>query len=199
MIDCERMPPERPLPSGWAERTLPALVSAIEQTEARSRRPWWRSRWTAFGCAAALVAAGGATAGVIVLHQPTQRRSVRCFSTTSLDSGLPASYAALAQPAGSTQQRAPTINDPIGLCATSWQDGLLPRRQDAQPPTRLSRHPLAVPPLVACILQNGDDRGTIGVFPGKAGTCRELGLPPAPGVAPSPASPAQPSIDINNH
>lgn len=148
-------------------------------------------------------ASGGASAAVP--HRAIDEHGVRCFAAASLDSSTLFMDASNdVRPNVGTKghpQTGPMPDpNPIGLCASTWRNGLMPTHAHPRGINGrfdLARHPQAVPPLVACVLPANDTTPDVGVFPGPPGTCRTLGLPIAPNTTPRPASPASPKVDIN--
>ncbi|MDQ3094886.1 MAG: hypothetical protein M3Q82_02840, partial [Actinomycetota bacterium] len=113
-------------------------------------------RGFAVAAAVGLVAAGSATAAVLVNRQPsTPQFGIVCRAAATIDADAVAVVA-------------PSDNDPLAVCARLWERGQLPD-VDAPPITGA-----LIPPLIACI----GSGGAIEVFPG-LDACGRLGLVPA--------------------
>ncbi|WUI03250.1 hypothetical protein OHR68_16040 [Spirillospora sp. NBC_00431] len=138
------------------ERDLDPLTRAVrrdhlvsEVTRPRGRRRFARrGRWIA-GTAAGLVMAGGGVAVAGGLLDEGVEQSLATGCYARAD--LDADTAVIGLGAA----------DPVAQCAALWREGAV---RDG---TRTA------PPLVACVMDEA-----VGVFPGDAGTCRDLGLRP---------------------
>lgn len=84
--------------------------------------------------------------GYKLTREPTRVQSIGCYDRADLG----ASVAVISN----------TAPDPVTACAAIWQAG------------DLAGKPAKVPPLTACVLETG----AVAVFPGRPGTCEELGI-----------------------
>ncbi len=157
----EGLPEARPMPAAEAQ----AILRVLRQEMAR--RPWWRRRVVvaSIGLGTALATAGAMTA-YVAFREPTERGVATCYGSASTDSDTVRVDVAVAAPDG----RGPAvIDDAVQLCTQAWRDGLL----DADVSQSTLVDSQRVPDLVACTMPDG----SVGVFPGKAGTCQRLDLP----------------------
>ena len=156
----EDLPEARPMPEAEAQAILRALRQEM------TRRPWWRRRLVvaSIGLGTALATAGAMTA-YVAFREPTERGVATCYGAAATGSDTVRVDVALASP---NESGSAVIEDPIQLCAQAWRDGLLDAGVVDSPFGTQQ-----VPELVACTLPGG----SVGVFPGSAGTCQRLELP----------------------
>lgn len=140
-------------------------------TPPRPRRGWRRGGITLLAGGLVLAGAGAATA-FLTRAQPDDPQVVRCFSMADapFTSGAPGSYDASYGPGDGTLDQSAALA--IELCGYGWAEGRLPW-PETKPPGYTNPKPQPVPDLQACILPDG----IVGVFPGDARTCTQLGLP----------------------
>ncbi|MBM7774036.1 hypothetical protein JOD54_004240 [Actinokineospora baliensis] len=103
---------------------------------------------------------------------PTNRVMAYCYRTADITTTEPGQHTLIGS-SGGPEGRGDVASRALSICGKGWTDNAF----DWWPSTAA---PLPVPNLVACVL--GDDAhdvedGTVGVFPGTAETCAELGLP----------------------
>ncbi|MGI8696176.1 MAG: hypothetical protein ACR2JQ_05935 [Mycobacteriales bacterium] len=172
MIDIGDVPPSRPMSPAARARCL-HLINSIHQDERRRRR-----RRRTLGTAATLITAAATTGGVAVAQHvlkpaPVTDKSVaHCYSAPTRASGT-GSYPGTDIGIAPANGDGPVpIQNAVAACSLPWRDGIL-RVGAARPHIPDGKvHP--VPHLIGCTLEDG----TAAVFPGDAGTCERLGLPP---------------------
>jgi hypothetical protein len=133
---------ETPAPQSAQALALLARVVATQRDGAPTAPPARRRRAFRLLVPAALLSVA---AGYLIVSNVTAPLHVTCFAEASLEEGDVA-----VMPADGS--------DPIALCAEVWS---APDLFDAG----------TVPPLAACVLEDG----SVGVFPGEQGTCAGLG------------------------
>lgn len=126
---------------------------------------------------AALVVASGvgvgtaAALGAFHAEPPTDRRTAHCYTTASLSD--PTNHEDFAVATGGNPSLHDAATSALDVCRGGWLQG---RYSTTDPEIALDPKPppwnYPVPPLVACVLKNGQ----VGVFPGRAATCQRLGL-----------------------
>jgi hypothetical protein len=157
------------VPARTRERHLELLRATIAADTAtvvpieRARR---RRRVVAVVAATAVVL-GATAAATIAWQRASNRTEVRCFPKVVTDYDNPV-Y-------GDTMQiDTDSASAALDICSSLWSSDFLvstyPYTGDG------SRAPQEVPPLVACVLPNGE----VGVFP-TSQTCEQLGLPRSSG------------------
>jgi hypothetical protein len=174
MIDLADVPDDRPLPRARFEADQELLRALAFAEGGRTTRGARRGVIVAGFAGVMLVAAGGvAAAGALLAGQPATDRSIgRCYTAISTDFGddFPGTSMSNAARPGQTAPELP----PLALenCAAAWRAGVIAAPGTQPKPDAAGEYP--VPPLVACVLPSGE----AAVFPGSAGTCSILGLPP---------------------
>jgi hypothetical protein len=145
-----------------ADTPAGSLVGVVVPIE-RARR---RRRVVAVVAAAAVVL-GATAAATIAWQRASNRTEVRCFPKVVTDYDNPV-Y-------GDTMQiDTDSASAALDICSSLWSSDFL---VSAYPYTGDGSHaPQQVPPLVACVLPNGE----VGVFP-TSQTCEQLGLPRSSG------------------
>ncbi len=156
----EDVPVARPMPEAEAQ----AILRVLRQEMAR--RPWWRRRVVvaSIGLGTALATAAAMTA-YVAFREPTERGVATCYGSASTGSDTVRVDVSVASPDGLGPA---VIEDAVELCTQAWRDGLLDAGVVDVPFGTQQ-----VPDLVACTLPDG----SVGVFPGNAGTCQQLDLP----------------------
>lgn len=186
--DVLRRLPEYELPEGIQQEQL----NTLSQLPPPQRRPR-RSRRVLALTAGAVIAAGGIGVGTaaalgVFSAPPTDRSMVHCFATADLHDPGNHTDEVIALPPGADQPLGDIASQALEICASDWQQGRFsttdPKVRPPQP--QVSNGP--VPPLIACVLDNGQ----VGVFPGQEGTCASLGLPLAI-LTPPPDTAAPPT------
>ena len=100
---------------------------------------------------------------------PTYRGEARCYTIANLKGG--ANFYGLTVAASGNPNVPAVVTNALKTCAVDWHDGFL---QQGKRPLRNQLPPAqrVVPPLVACVLNDG----IAAVFPGDSATCARLGL-----------------------
>lgn len=166
--------PEYELPHDVQRHQLSAL---FQLPPPRRRR---RGRRVLALTAGAVVAAGALGIGTAAAlgafsTPPTDRSMVHCFATTDLHDPGNHIDGVIAVPPGAEVTVGDAAASALEICADDWRQGrLIPNDPTIKPPQpEVQDRP--VPPLAACVLDNGQ----VAVFPGPPSTCAELGLPQA--------------------
>lgn len=123
----------------------------------------------------ALAISGGTAAAVTLLspQNPTVRATGRCYARASSNftSTFPGGSVSVLEPNGTGLTDVPS--QIISACAALWRQGAIgqpsPGPDSTRPPADFH-----VPPLVACVLPDGE----AAVFPGQKTTCIRLGIAP---------------------
>lgn len=155
--------------TGALEHRVMAILAANGSTPRRSRHKI--RRFAAVGCALVAALSGG---GVAYAHfaknvEPSYRGEARCYTVASLKGG--ANFYGLTVAASGNPKVAAVVVNALATCEVDWREGFLglgkrPLRSQLPPDQR------TVPPLVACVLNDG----VAAVFPGTNATCSRLGL-----------------------
>ena len=166
----------------------PPLQLDLDALESRGQAR--RRHQALLGVAAAVVGVAGISAGVMLAaggHSavdtaapgsplaPTERQIGYCYRTADIGSTAPNQHIAIG--VGGRDGRVDLTADIMQICSDSWQSNVYDF-QPRQPGATAYR----IPQLVACVLTSkaaGATEGAVGVFPGTANTCAELGLPVA--------------------
>jgi len=118
----------------------------------------------------AVVVLGTSAAAVTYVHYQsvTNKSEARCYTVAGTAGGDHYTTIAAAGRPGSRVR----VDHALSVCGDLWREGFL--RTGAPGIVRPGNTSVShrVPALVACTMPNG----TAAVFPGKAGTCAELGL-----------------------
>lgn len=168
---------ELPISESAREQHL-RLIHQLTQLSQKPRRWRWK-RWTIV--LAAVVGVSGAGFGTAAalgaFTPPTDRRTATCFTTMDLhDPTNREDFAVATSPDDANPSLRDAAASALNICAGGWKQG---RFSTSDP--KISLDPKSapwnypVPPLVACVLPNGE----VGVFPGDAPTCASLRLPNA--------------------
>jgi len=178
--DIEEVLRGLPTPSLSSDARQRHLAMLAELASAPSPRRRW-SRWRKFTITglSVLLAGGigvGAAAALGVFSEPPPDRSTaHCFTTDDLHDRTNHEDFMVANK-GSAIRETDAASKAMEICAGGWQQG---RYSATDPKILLDPKPgpanSPVPPLVACVLRNGQ----VGVFPGDEQTCHKLGLPVA--------------------
>lgn len=163
-------PPTRPFPPGRRDQTRRVLEDAARATLRRRRRRWL-SRTTIAAGAAALLTTGGVATAYVGYRAAHETSDVRCYTKVVRDSGedFPGTTVTT-RGTGSNGRTAPA--DPVRACADLWRQGVL--RPGARTAGDVDGGTHRVPPLQACVLDNG----IAAVYPAAdPRTCAGLGLP----------------------
>jgi hypothetical protein len=171
MIDLDNLPEPGPIPPARRSADRQLLLEFVS-SHRRHRRPAMAGAFVAGG---ALLATGTAYAVDALSPQPATVHDIAyCYPSASLDG--PRSGVAVATVPG--QPPADVASNAIRLCEGVWRLGGV---QKFGPPdadgyvTMPTPDPnVTVPHMVACVLPSGE----AAVFPGDAGTCGSLDLPP---------------------
>jgi hypothetical protein len=129
-------------------RPLPDAIAAGLGVPLRRRRRPSRRRVIVAASAAAVVALVAAAAAWIVTKSPSDPVRVACYSSASLK-------------ADAALLRTEPSDGPVAACAEVWRSGAFRSVSST------------TPALAACVLSSG----AVGVFPGDASVCDQLGLP----------------------
>lgn len=177
--DLLRRMPAPGVPPRARERHLELLRAAmaeddggVPEAEPGSRpvvpiRPSRRRRVTIAVVAAAAVGLAGTAAATLVWQHATNRSEIRCFPKVVTDYDNP-------RYGDTTFIGADSATQALEICSAEWSQGIIVSTFPyVGEPTSV---PQPVPPLVACVLPNGE----VGVFP-TTQTCEELGLPRSSG------------------
>lgn len=124
---------------------------------------------------AIVLAAGGGTAAALGLfgRAPTaDTSSAFCYATTNLDDESVNNRTEFALGDGQTQELGDAAAAGLDICAIYWRSGLFTIGGATNPDVLPTGGTQEVPPLVACVLPNGQ----AGIFPGDTTTCENLGL-----------------------
>jgi hypothetical protein len=157
-----------------------AVRALLEDVVAERPQPGWRRRFmpTATGAAVALLLA--ACAGVVAgdhatapVRPVTNTTRARCYTSASLAPAGGYGFMGTIVTLSNRNGRPVQVTDALSVCAVLWRQGLLRRGIAGLGPRIGSHHP--VPPLVVCVMPDG----VAAVFPGRAHTCADLGLPRA--------------------
>ncbi|MEV4625922.1 hypothetical protein AB0J90_06495 [Micromonospora sp. NPDC049523] len=176
------LPPQRPLPPARA-RARQALLEQYASTPVRMPRRRRIARYLAVTAAGSTLLFGGAAAAYVA-YRPASvpvEDQTRCYTVASLDGGDSDFHGTTVGRAwsGDGQRSAAAA---VELCAALWQQGVLEAgAKGVRPPEGGAKEvgpsagvvpTVPVPPLQACVLDNG----IAAVFPGDTGTCARLGL-----------------------
>lgn len=154
------------------EHRVMAIVAANGSTPSQARRSRHKiRRVVAVGCAVAGALSGGSVAYAHFAKnvEPSYRGEARCYTVASLKGG--ANFYGLTVAASGNPKVTAVVTNALATCEVDWRDGFLelgkrPLRNQLPPDQR------TVPPLVACVLNDG----IAAVFPGTSATCSRLGL-----------------------
>jgi len=153
---------------------LTDLTSLAGPSVQPSRR-WARGRVLAVGTAVVVASGVGigaaAALGAFRSAPPTDRRIAHCYTTASLSDRT--NHEDFAVASGGNPSLRDAASSAMDICRGAWLQG---RYSGTDPKIALDPKPppwhYPVPPLVACVLKNGQ----VGVFPGNAATCQQLDL-----------------------
>lgn len=134
-----------------------------------------RTRYVVAGIAALAIATTGAAVGAQLIGSSsvTNKHTALCYSSVSTDTSSNFPGTTIAEAGTATSSGA--VTDAAAVCAALWRAGIL-QPGVAGVVNRPSSQHYRVPALAACVLADG----RAAIFPGPAGTCQRLGLPPAP-------------------
>lgn len=161
---------------GADKKMLSELVRSTSPTSVTSRTNRISRRRASFLAVVLALAISGGTAAAVTLlspQNPTVRASGRCYARVS-------SNFARTFPGGSVSVLEPNRSDTadvpsqiISACAALWRQGAIGQPSQGPDSSRSSQE-FPVPPLVACVLPNGE----AAVFPGSENICIRLGIAP---------------------
>ena len=175
--DAARRLGELRLSEDARRRHLSMLAGLTSGSAPSVRRSRLRGRRGVLVAVAAAVVAGGvgvgtaAALGAFRSAPPTDRLVARCYTTDSLDD--PTNHEEFMVATGGHPSLRDAASSALDICRGGWSQG---RYSASDPKVLLDPKPppwdYPVPPLVACVLKNGE----VGVFPGPDATCQQLGL-----------------------
>lgn len=158
-------------------RHLSMLADLTNASAPDARPPRRRARRGVLVIGAAVVVASGVGIGTAVAlgafssAPPTDRRIAHCYTTANLSD--PSNHEDFAVASGGNPSLRDAASSALDICRGGWLQG---RYSAEDPKIALNPKPppwhYPVPPLIACVLKNGQ----VGVFPGQAATCQQLGL-----------------------
>lgn len=153
-----------------------AILRRAQESQPEAQVRWSRRRAVRWGTPAVLgvLAAGAIAATALRSEAPaTQKDGVRCFTVGHLTTDVHyyTDTAPAVPMAGTPVDISATVAAAIKQCAGLWQVGLLEPTGLNPQFDNVPDHP--VPPLVACVL----DDGLAAVLPGDEQTCHRLNLP----------------------
>ena len=147
---------------------------AVAATTGRYGRRSGRRKARRVAAVVVTVIAAMSGGGVAYAHfanstEPTYRGEARCYTIASLKGG--ANFYGLTVAASGNPNVPAVVANALATCEADWREGFLeqgkrPLRNQLPPDQRV------VPPLVACVLNDG----VAAVFPGNSATCARLGL-----------------------
>ena len=165
-----------PTPTASLEVRLANVLEACSAhpTQHRHRR---RTVLVFAGATALAVVAAGGVAASVVWRAPTQRSTITCFATPSVDGPPGQNSFDAAMATGTDGAGSDAASLALSLCSAAWERGELrpepPYVVPVDPDAPYESQP--VPSLIACILPSGG----VGVIPGEQGACELVGLPEA--------------------
>ena len=164
--DVAKLPASRPFPSPRRAAVKTMLMAEVRA----SRRAWWQApAAVALGAAVGVSVLAGAAQQIVA---PTRMLSAYCFSKVTTDTKYAADVSYAGDIVGPNLLRASKIEDPVKVCGSFWEQGVLTPDRKMVGPAPAPAHGHPVPRLVACTLG-----GQAAVYPGDATTCARLGLP----------------------